>query len=186
MPTNPPIPFRLVKRRLRSACRKLIREDAKLFDFDVNERTLTQRLSLYLQPKFREYAVDCEYNRDIDGLKTLPIPARRVRSDDTRAVTVFPDIVVHIRGTHENNLLVVEGKKDAPIDRVPTHDANKLKALTSQNGRFKYTWGAFLNFFRRAGGVGFELRWFGNGRELLSTEVAQASKAKGGGLDDGG
>lgn len=172
--------FHLIKRRLRSASRKLLRLDSKLFEFNVNERTLTQRLAHYLQPKFNCYKVDCEYNRNIEGEKTLPIPPRRVRSDDTNAVTVFPDLVVHERGIHAKNLLVIEAKKDASRNRVPRHDARKLAAFTSPEGNFKYRWGAFVNFFRERGTVSCDIRWFEVGRELSDEEVARASELSSG------
>jgi hypothetical protein len=54
--------FDQVADRLRKALGQLLNEP-KLFEFKVNERTLTQRLSLHLQPLFQGLSVDCEYNR---------------------------------------------------------------------------------------------------------------------------
>jgi hypothetical protein len=165
------VPFRLVKRRLLSACRKMLRLDQELFDFDVNERTLTQRLSLYLQPKFPTYSVDCEYNRKIGDPKRLRLNVTQVASDDTNGVTVFPDIVVHKRGVHVFNLLAIEAKKNAPAETVPLHDAKKLNAFTDFSGDFQYTWGAFVNFHKRNGLLRFDVRWFWQGSEHSESEV---------------
>ena len=54
-------------------------------------------------------------------------------SNDTEAITVFPDIIVHKRGTDEN-LLVIEMKKTTSKKTDTTYDLGKLKAFKSQLG----------------------------------------------------
>jgi hypothetical protein len=161
------VSFLILQRRLYAACRRLVTQEAYLFTFEVNERTLSQRLSLYLQAKFPTHAVDCEYNRNLSDKKTLPpVEPETVRSDDIKAVTVFPDILVHERGTHARNLLVIEAKRNAPISKVPEHDARKLNGFTSADGAFRYTWGVFLNFRNREEVPSFSIKWFKHGQEL--------------------
>jgi hypothetical protein len=169
------IPFHLVEEYLHNACEKLIQKDGKLFEFDVNERTLTQRLSLYLQAEFPNHVVDCEYNRSIKDKKRLPIGATEIWSDDTKGVTVFPDIVVHQRGSHELNLLVVEAKKHAS-GTVPDYDSKKLRAFTDPEGVFKYSWGAFLNFYKCENSVKFAISWFWDAVEQPKAEVVKTRK----------
>jgi len=171
-----PSEFSAVQGRLDRACCELLQKDIRLFEFDVNERTLTQRLSLYLQSEFREHKVDCEYNRSIDEPKKMFVEPEGTRSDDTKAVTVYPDIVVHQRGMHESNLLVVEAKKNA-TDPVPYHDAAKLRGFTNQAGNFRYEWGAFLNFQIVAGRPTFTITWFWHGHQLSGDEIRLAEQA---------
>jgi hypothetical protein len=167
-----------VKLRLERACQRLLDLDAELFRFDVNERTITQRLSLYLQSEFPDYAVDCEYNRNMDETKRLPVPVTTIQSNDIKGVTVFPDIVVHRRGSHESNLLALEAKKNAPDGAVAEHDAKKLCGFTTQTaGDFGYSWGVFVNFRITGGVCAPAFTWFAGGRQLLDTEVDELSRS---------
>lgn len=61
-------------------------------------------------------------------------------SADTNATTVYPDIIVHRRGTSDNHL-VIEIKKQTggPSER----DLQKLRALRSQLG---YRFALFIRF----------------------------------------
>src|SRR5207244_2867958 len=146
-----------VANRLRKAIRKLLKEDRDLFDFAVNERTVTQRLAVKLEEQFSELELglkaDCEYNRMwIEGTgenltKNYPREIFGVpRVDDVDAVTVFPDVIVHLRGIQFANILVVEAKRNAPVDVVPENDRIKLHEFTKSNGDFRYPWGVYLNF----------------------------------------
>jgi len=68
-----------------AALAKLLNEP-KLFEFKINERTLTQRLSLHLQPFFKDLSVDCEDNRQWcekrDLVKRLPWDKEPTETDD--------------------------------------------------------------------------------------------------------
>lgn len=93
-----------------SALRKLLTRDSYLLEVDANERSITHRLGLYLQEKFPNFNVDCEYNRDDVEPKKIGHLGLYPDDEDTDAKTVFPDIIVHKRGTKEN-YLVIEVKK---------------------------------------------------------------------------
>ena len=109
---------------VRAACDRLVKNEQPLFTRDINERTLTHKFAMYLQAEVDSWGeawdVDCEFNRSIaqpKDMKTLDLPARLAHKlgevtpvDDVHARTVFPDVIVHRRGTVEN-LLVVEVKK---------------------------------------------------------------------------
>jgi hypothetical protein len=73
--------------------------------------------------------VDVEYNRHIDDPKRLQLPRRDALDDEVRATTVFPDIVVHLRGTDDHNLLVLEVKK--PGESLE-YDERKLRAFREE------------------------------------------------------
>jgi len=131
---------------VKSSLKKLRRLDKKLLEINVNERTITHKLAEYLQQNFLEFNVDCEYNRfehnEIDDLvKKLDLPRNNVSWDDTEAKTVFPDIIVHNRGSQEKNLLVIEVKK-FPCKISENVDRNKLIAFTKDPYNYKY--GLFL------------------------------------------
>ncbi len=93
-----------------AALQELLERDAYLLRHNLNERSISHRLASHLQRRLEGWDVDCEDNRNHDDPKTLPLPRETVDSDDTEARTVFPDIIVHRRGSDEN-LLVIELKK---------------------------------------------------------------------------
>ena len=135
-----------LERIVKFSLKKLRSLDKKLLEIKVNERTITHKLAVYLQQNFPEFNVDCEYNRDegneIDDLvKKLKLPTNKVSWDDTEAKTVFPDIIVHNRGTQEQNLLVIEVKKSSSSLSGKV-DRNKLIAFTKDH--YNYKFGLFL------------------------------------------
>jgi len=90
--------------------------DKDLLLIDVNERSITHRLGIYLQEQFPEWDVDCEYNRLIDNKKQMVLTKRlkakigETTPEDTQAKTVYPDLIIHHRISTEN-LVVIEVKK---------------------------------------------------------------------------
>lgn len=120
--------------KIQKAYSKLLSCDGLLLTADANERSITHKLAEYLQLQFSEWNVDCEYNRDGIDPKRLYSFRQKVDSDDTNAVTVFPDIIVHHRGTNDN-LLVIEAKKSNYSGK--DLDGQKLKAFKKDLG-YKY------------------------------------------------
>jgi hypothetical protein len=147
--------FENVRAAVRNAIQKLIKEP-KLSDFQINERTLTQRLSIHLQSAFGPLFVDCEYNRMWtargDKMKVLPWSAEPTLTDDIDGKTVYPDIIVHERGTQHNNLLVIEAKRRGPKLPKDQKDYLKLCAFTDRKEFFHYAWGAHLYFGKNENG----------------------------------
>ncbi|MBI2270274.1 MAG: hypothetical protein HYU69_07945 [Bacteroidetes bacterium] len=108
-----------VEANLNKALSILQERDAVLLDseFNINERTVTHRLGMYLAELFSELDVDCEYNR-VFNEQTREFMAKRVELphveseltlEDTEAKTVFPDIIVHKRQTGYN-IMAIEVK----------------------------------------------------------------------------
>jgi hypothetical protein len=120
----------LIERALYASLDQLIRSDSEILINDLNERSITHRLANYLEPHFPGWNVDCEYNRNHDDPKRLEIKRRNIKSDDTHATTVFPDIIIHRRGT-DNNLLVIEMKKTTSQEG-DAYDMGKLNAFKKQ------------------------------------------------------
>jgi hypothetical protein len=128
-----------INHALNEALRTLLEKDAYILSMDINERSISHKLAVYLEPFFTEWSVDCEYNRNHDDPKKLEIQRRNVSNDDTQARTVFPDIIVHKRDTDEN-LLVIEMKKTTNQEN-DAFDLHKLNAFRSQ---LRYMFGVFL------------------------------------------
>ena len=60
-----------------------------------------------------------------------------------RSQNVFPDIIIHIRGTN-NNLLAIEIKKDSNRE-IKDKDIKKLKAYC-EDENLQYSHGLFIKF----------------------------------------
>ena len=137
-----------------AALEKLVRKDSFLLEYDANERTITHRLAIYLAEELHDWDVDCEYNRHIHAKKEIVLRLinqgytellqKRYSVDEMPdSLTVFPDIVVHHRGTDDSNLLVIEAKKTSSTAMDDEFDRCKLIAYKSQ---FGYRFAAFIRF----------------------------------------
>jgi hypothetical protein len=138
MPEFPPMQD--VKQRIIKAIVDLYRDDHDLFHVDANERSISHKLAVHLQKRFPYWHVDCEYNRRGQETKRLVLSFTNLAATDTEAKTVYPDIIVHRRGTREN-LLVIEIKKQNGQEE--TRDLVKLKAFKT-DPNFAYQYGVFL------------------------------------------
>lgn len=103
---------------VRQAYASFIEKDAHLLAADASERSLTHALATHLGELFPEWDVDCEYNRDNGSIKTLDGP-------------VYPDVIVHRRGSHEN-YVVLEAKKSTTI--ANGDDIEKLRRFKKELG----------------------------------------------------
>jgi hypothetical protein len=131
-----------VERCIEAALKDLRDRDFFLFIANVNERSITHRLAMYLQQYLPDWDVDCEYNRDRHNRKEMDIRSRGdAPDDDTDARTVFPDIIVHLRGTTDN-LLVIEVKKSTSAEGAD-FDVYKLQEFRRQLG---YRHALFIEF----------------------------------------
>ena len=147
------------KRELINAIKMLLAHDDGLLRRDVNERTLTHRLALYMEPLFlnvegESWNVDCEYNRNHYEAKLLRIDGRagprRTTDEDDSGTTVYPDIIVHERDSNERNLLVVEVKKTTSRVR---QDFDIAKLMAFRRAPFRYATAAFLLLNTERGGT---------------------------------
>jgi hypothetical protein len=126
-----------IRRRLRKCLEELVKRDRDLLDNDVNERSITHKLAEHIQREFRHWHVDCEYNRKGHVPKTLEGKyLARICPDDTYARTVYPDIIIHHRGTPDN-LVAIEVKKRTNPDGLDI-DRDKLAGYREEH-RYKNT-----------------------------------------------
>lgn len=144
--------FSKVKEKVNTAIQIFLKNDLELLEINVNERSISHKMAEYLQSLFPEWHVDCEYNRMKNHemsedyiTKTLNLPIEDLKSNDTEAKTVFPDIIIHNRRNTDDNLLAIEIKKSLnSSDEARKHDFNKLKAFKYQ---LNYKYCLFLLFF---------------------------------------
>ena len=81
---------------VQDALTELIEQQPELLDFDVTERTISHHLANGIRRRVpADLHVDIEYNRRDADPKRLGLRGRKADDDALRAVTVFPDIVVH-------------------------------------------------------------------------------------------
>jgi len=143
-----------VRNKIETAYKKLLKEDSALLEEDVNERSITHKLAEYLLSEFPGYHVDCEYNRNLSDPKLLVTwdkqiseleqELRKADTTDKRkrfiervlndGLTVYPDIIIHHRGT-KDNFVVIEAKKTSNNE----DDESKLKAY-KQDINYKYAY----------------------------------------------
>ncbi len=135
---------RHVKKAVENAYNKLMKEDYELLKKDANERSLTHKFAEHLRSQFPDWHIDCEYNKDDIDPKRVRLEPIEITSYDDKGVTVYPDVIVHERGT-SNNLLVIEAKKDTNSSDpgAVEYDRKKLDAYKKQLG---YKFGLFLKF----------------------------------------
>ena len=146
------ISIKAIHKLVDNALNCLFTIDSYLLINDANERAITHRLACYLQTSFPEWDVDCEYNRNHDQAKRLhSIASRNAQMDNTNGKTVFPDIIVHKRGTN-NNLLVIEVKKST--NRETEHfDFAKLDAYKNE---LNYKFALFIKLLTGNSTVGIQ------------------------------
>lgn len=128
-----------IKIKIINAYKSLLKNDSYLLATDVNERSITHKLAEYLQVEFSEYNVDCEYNRnglDVKGLESL---VKNIASDNTDVVSVFPDIIIHHRGSNDN-FIVIEAKKSS-------NKSNDNEKLVAYKRDLKYQNAYAVKFF---------------------------------------
>lgn len=125
---------------IKQAASELYSKDSYLIECRACERSIMYKFAHYLDnliskdPAFVGYNLDCEYNRDIYDVKCIGDCLNRV----------FPDIIIHKRGTNSDNLLVIECKTgwNSNIE----DDIKKINAFLSPKEGYIYQFGLCLIF----------------------------------------
>ena len=89
---------------LPAAIEQVLVDDAFLFQRDVHERAICHRLASYLQVRFPSWHVDCEFNRD--GHEAKALIGLKESIVEGEGSLVYPDIIVHKRGTTRTSWLL--------------------------------------------------------------------------------
>lgn len=146
---------------VQQAAALVLQNDLWLLSNDTSEQSISHKIAFYLQPLFNDYNVDCEYNGDFDkqnnkksisvlkmDLEQIGLLRSKEANDLEKEFTeraVFPDIIVHRRGTNNDNLCIVEVKKSTSKVSYD-YDYIKLRSYTSSNNdnTLKYQLGFLL------------------------------------------
>ena len=133
---------------------------------NITERAITHKMGMYLQQLLpSDVDVDCEYNRMGKKMgnevwytegdyfaKAVCLTEGYVQDDDDEGSRVFPDIIVHKRGT-PLNYIIIEVKIDWKSNRA-THDRKKLKAYMHD---LEYQFAYYIQLSERRNEVHIEL-----------------------------
>lgn len=103
---------------------KLFDVDRQLLDVNASEQSVAAKIAQYLQPYFPGMHVDVEYNR-------MGCAPKKVAWNESPG-EVYPDVIVHIRGT-DTNILAIEIKKDSNPESKEK-DILKLRAYRRELG----------------------------------------------------
>lgn len=144
-----------VENAVNNACEQLKNLDVHLFRVNAHERSFSHKFACYLQEEVNEWGegwnVDCEYNRDTNPIKDEKLK-KMLESSGGR---VFPDVIVHHRGSQEN-LLIIEMKKSDANSASVHADRNKLLAYMSDK-QLHYKFSAFI--YIQLEDVTVEIKW---------------------------
>lgn len=169
-----------IKIKVLESIEQLYTYDLVLLKNDLCERTITHKLAEYLQKRFAEYNVDCEYNRDVTRgerhAKTITLieafahkrdPNNTDQDSDSlyQEYSTYPDIIIHRRESNNSNILIIEAKKSTSAIGSG-HDYAKLNAFTDLGGRYKFKYGLFIEFNIENIKENPKLVWFHNGEEI--------------------
>ncbi|MEE9190060.1 MAG: hypothetical protein V3U16_04755 [Candidatus Neomarinimicrobiota bacterium] len=160
------------------AINDLKEKDPFLLKHNISERAISHKLAVYLNNKFPNYTVDCEYNgyaKADNDKKYIMIIRQRIielgklkdseKDEDLLKRLVYPDIIVHQRG-QDNNLLIIEIKKKNNDDIE--FDREKLSRYTSPDyeNDLSYSLGALITFITGEDELSHEIEWYESGKNI--------------------
>jgi len=140
--------------------RRFLDRDGFLLENDVHERSITHKLAEHLQCEFKDYNVDCEYNKNSqspDKQKKLGECAEKIKVKcPDKVVTyetlIYPDIIIHRRGGPMNRC-IIEVKTSKTSPKEDCYDQFKLKCYTentnSDSSGLGYEMGIFIKFITK-------------------------------------
>ena len=161
--------------------------DNWLLKNDLSEQSISHRIAIHLDPLFQNFNVDCEYNGDIDRannrkaisilkdeLQQFGLLRDKEASDLEKEITnraVFPDIIIHKRGTNEHNLCILEIKKSTSTVAY-NYDFIKLRSYTSNHydNNLIYQLGIFVEAIIDNDNPSFIFKFYKQGQEIVIDE----------------
>lgn len=159
--------------KLDIAIQQLFENDINILERGLNELNINANMTSYLRPLFEDFNVDPEYNGDISKThdrKEIEIAERRIlelgrRTNINNSYRLTPDIIIHTRNTNDNNLLVLEIKKDSNSRVEKEFDLLKLEHMTiDYNGNhYNYQLGAAIIFGTVLNAGQFQITYYQNG-----------------------
>lgn len=124
-----------VKDIVAGAVDQLFAKDGFLLEANAGERTIVGRLVAYLEPHFPDHHINVDYNRHGLHPKRLDLPAYGGEK------LIVPDVVVHRQGHDENNLLVIQVKKETNNE---SRDYDRA-VIAGMKRDYGYVWGVLID-----------------------------------------
>lgn len=154
----------ILKKALSDGIDILYKHDQHLIVQNLAERSIAHMLAVHLMTVLSEHKfhIDCEYNGDIEGpglrktiwvLKEKLSEIKKIKKteEEWRELSVFPDIIIHRRGSNLNNNLIIEIKKNYGQKVDDEFDRMKLSCYTAvindetpQRNHLNYALGAYI------------------------------------------
>lgn len=153
---------------LKEAVNECYERDKCLIDRSMEQASVA-RIFYYIQraidtddrfAQFREYNLDCEYNKNMNDPKRLCENERGKR----------PDVILHKRLSNDGNLLILEFKNSIQNNQqnnLINDDYEKLKRFTASNSIYKY----FLGVSVKLNNDQAQYKFFQNGQEKNESEL---------------
>lgn len=157
-----------------------------LLERDVNERTVVANIccKAYVlllakqrnSPEIEKLSIDLEYNRNFNESKYILRPCRLcnencLNRERPRMVTSYPDLIIHQRGSNEDNQVVIEFKKEGSFsDEELIKDEVKLSYFTCQKpfpGHERLSYQFRLGYFIELKADCCEVTPFRNAKKLI-------------------
>ncbi len=158
------------------AITQLLDNEKDILARGLNELNLNGHLTKYLTPLFNDLTVDPEYNGDklkSNDRKALDIAKSRMREigiepNKENNYQLTPDIIIHERNTNENNLVVIEVKKDSNSKKRKEFDLLKLEHMTIDfsGNHYNYKLGVALVFGTKENAGSCDIQYFQNGNPI--------------------
>ena len=139
-----------IKLIVKRCLKKVYKERPSLIEkYDICERSIMYRFAFYLQKKFPNYFVDCEFDKKTDQ-------SGEVSQKDITKIKNYVDIIIHHRG-HGRDFLCFELKKMGRSNGVEG-DREELKILTScEPESFQYRYGFLIILNKKFEDVVYEI-----------------------------
>jgi len=168
-----------------SGIHELVNNEIDILQRGLNELNLNGHLRGYLRPLFPNFDVDPEYNGDIlkeNDRKALDIAKNRmleigIEPNERNNYPLTPDIIIHKRNSNEQNLVVIEIKKDNNNRKNKDFDLLKLEHMTIDymGNHYNYKLGVAIIFGTNTKAGTYDIIYFQNGvltkREDLRFEI---------------
>ena len=155
------------------AINTLLEKEFNILQRGLHELNLNGHLTQYLTPLFLNYTVDPEYNGDKlkeNDRKAIDIAKSRmieigIEPNDTNNYKLTPDIIIHTRNINEDNLVVIEVKKDTSSNKLKEFDLLKLEHMTIDymGNHYNFKFGVAIVFGTKERAGSFDIFYFQNG-----------------------
>jgi len=159
--------------KLDSSINELLKNEKDILTRGLNELNLNGHLVKYLTPLFMDYVVDPEYNGDKlkeNDRKALDIARSKmkdigIKPNEENNYQITPDIIIHTRNINEDNLVVIEVKKDSNSKKRKEFDLLKLEHMTIDymGNHYNYKLGVALIFGTKKNVGLYNIKYFQNG-----------------------